>query len=873
MQCLDETALVDLADGTLDPRGRVALEAHVDGCAHCALMVAELARAMAPDGAATVPTRGSMIGRYRVESWVGAGAMGEVFAARDTELDRLVALKLAPPAEDAEVERHLREARTLARIRHPNVVTVHDAGMHGGRAFLAMELIEGTTLRGLAAQRRSWREAVGLYLQAARGLAAAHAAGVVHRDFKPDNVVVGDDGRVQVIDFGLARADLAVGTPVRGGTGRVGTPGYMAPEVTGGGSADERSDQYACCVALSEALTGVRPTAGSAGPAGVPRPLAAAIARGLAADPAERHGDLTVLIAKLAAALEPSPRRWLWPAAVAVVGLAAIAIAIVMVTGGDHGAAPVRCDGDRAATAALWNPPRRAALRQRFLDAGRPHGAATWARVDEDVEGRVERMIATRRDACRASRVQHVESDQVMALRYACVRRRQVELAALLDALGGGDATVVDRALEATSRLPDVDLCSADRVLTERRELAPDVAAAVERGLAELARLQALLQLGRRAEATAGLGRVLDEARAIDDPEILADAYRLRASVLSQDGATAAADEAGLESLLAAERLGDPRRTARAALELADNAGRVERGADAQRWVRQAAAALDRAGDEPRLQISLRLTRGRIAVRNGEPELAARELTEALGLVDELERGHGREPTSRALVAQALAEVHVVRGDAAAAIALLETTRAAIEAAAGPEHPLLGGVLFGLASAYAEAERYPESLALHQRIVTLREGIYGVDSPLTGIALTNLAVPLMHSERAAEAEQALTRALAIFEAVHDDGRAAQALINLASAAAYQEHHAAAVAHARRALALLEHKLGSRHLYVGHALVLLGDNLCRLGRCREAIEPLERGVTILAAQGPGPNLQVAQDQLAHARGAIARRRVR
>ena len=238
MTCLDDSALVELADGNLDPAGRAAIDAHVDSCGHCALIVAELARAVAPAGdGAAVLALGSTVGRYRVESWIGAGAMGEVLAAWDPELGRLVALKLAPPADAVELERHLREARALARIRHPNVVTVHDAGVHDVRAFLAMELIEGTTLRVLPAERRSWREVVKLYAQAGRGLAAAHAAGVVHRDFKPDNVVVGDDGRVQVIDFGLAGAAAAAvveasGTPdTMAGTGRVGTPAYMAPEV------------------------------------------------------------------------------------------------------------------------------------------------------------------------------------------------------------------------------------------------------------------------------------------------------------------------------------------------------------------------------------------------------------------------------------------------------------------------------------------------------------------------------------------------------------------------------------------------------------------------------------------------------------------
>ena len=159
-------------------------------------------------------SRGMVFGRYKIVRRIGSGGMGTVYEAFDPTLDRRVALKvLHDRVEDEEAEqRLLREAQAMARLSHPNVVTVHDAGMHDGRPYVAMEFVDGDDLRtGLQRDVRDWREIVDLFLEAGTGLAAAHAAGLVHRDFKPGNIMVGNDGRVRVTDFGLARAADATG--------------------------------------------------------------------------------------------------------------------------------------------------------------------------------------------------------------------------------------------------------------------------------------------------------------------------------------------------------------------------------------------------------------------------------------------------------------------------------------------------------------------------------------------------------------------------------------------------------------------------------------------------------------------------------------
>ncbi len=210
---------------------------------------------------------GTPFGRYQLLERLGAGAMGVVFRARDCDLGRDVAVKQLRKPDIALIERLMLEARSMAQVNHPNVVHVYDVGVVAGSTYIAMELVEGQSLRAWqSAKERTLPEIVAAYVAAGRGLAAAHAAGIVHRDFKPDNVLVGSDERVRVTDFGLASAKPTPGRPSLTGDvnltteGSVlGTPAYMAPEQFAGGNVDSRTDQFNFCVALYEALYGHRP--------------------------------------------------------------------------------------------------------------------------------------------------------------------------------------------------------------------------------------------------------------------------------------------------------------------------------------------------------------------------------------------------------------------------------------------------------------------------------------------------------------------------------------------------------------------------------------------------------------------------------------
>jgi serine/threonine protein kinase len=294
--------------------------------------------------------KGAFVGRYQIVQRLGAGGMGVVYRAHDPQLDRQVALKLlrsARAGEQVSVLRMLREAKSVAKIRHPNVVTVYDAGEVDGRVFIAMELMRGTDLGKWFGQRRDWRDVVRVMLQAAQGLRAAHEAGLIHRDFKPDNVVLEDDGNVKVLDFGLARTAYDVDAQphvahelaqqvTHGGakmpvkltrTGAMmGTLAYMAPEQYEQQTLDARTDQFSFCVTLFMGVYGYRPFGGMSpgalrtnildgkiespeDPSVAPTQLLEILRKGLATNPDDRFSSMDELIAELQAVLHRDARR------------------------------------------------------------------------------------------------------------------------------------------------------------------------------------------------------------------------------------------------------------------------------------------------------------------------------------------------------------------------------------------------------------------------------------------------------------------------------------------------------------------------------------------------------------------------------------
>lgn len=325
----------------------------------------------------------TVIDRFTLLERIGAGAMGEVFAAYDPKLDRRVALKLLNSAETSAREESTAEARRLARLNHPNVVTVHETGLFEGRAYIAMECVEGRSLRRvLAEEQPSPQRIIALFVEAGRGLAAAHEAGLIHRDFKPDNVVVGDDGRVRVADFGLAlRTDLDHGDAQT--SKPAGTPAYMAPEQEKAVELTPAVDQFAFCVALWEALCGERPRGDDRpGASSLPSATREALRRGLSVDPAQRWPSMQALLDRLVD--DPTKRgrgrRGLALAALAGSGATAWAWWAM-------GSEEAPCGGGAAQIELVWSADRRATIEASMLATKLPFAAQSWDTAASIVDG------------------------------------------------------------------------------------------------------------------------------------------------------------------------------------------------------------------------------------------------------------------------------------------------------------------------------------------------------------------------------------------------------------------------------------------------------------------------------------------------------
>jgi serine/threonine protein kinase len=338
--CPDTEALCAVVEGRIGEDDREALEAHLDVCASCRRALVEVGRAVSGPSAppSNDASRATRLGRYEIRREVAVGGMGVVYEGWDPALGRRVALKLVRPDRAGTTEALADEARALAKVVHPNVVTVFDVGVEGGAVFLAAEYIEGTTMdKAWPRRARSFRDRIEAYLQAARGLGAVHAAGITHRDIKPSNLLIGTDGRVRITDFGLAVGTGNEATPA-------GTPGYVAPEQRRG-EATPAADQFSLAVCLVEALLGVRVPADTSSQSlvlegrrvwGVDGPAPATwsvLARALASDPFARHADIDAFVRAIEASIDrvddagPATRRWPF----AIGGLAVLVSAVVAV--------------------------------------------------------------------------------------------------------------------------------------------------------------------------------------------------------------------------------------------------------------------------------------------------------------------------------------------------------------------------------------------------------------------------------------------------------------------------------------------------------------------------------------------------------------
>jgi tetratricopeptide (TPR) repeat protein/tRNA A-37 threonylcarbamoyl transferase component Bud32 len=773
------------------------------------------------------------IGRYVLLERIGAGGVGIVYAAWDPVLARRVALKLLRHGTSESQERLVREAQAMARLSHPHVVQVFDAGVVDERAFVAMDFVDGGTLRAWLKEARPQGEILDVFLQAARGLAAAHAASLVHRDFKPDNVLLGrlPDGRVRamVADFGLVRVGGEIPEPAASlekvaqalgttsderltNTGAVmGTPAYMAPEQFLGRGVDGRSDQFAFCVALFEALFGARPFAGEGVrslalavmqgqrapiPTGVrvPAILQRVVERGLATDPAARHASMDDLIDALSRAR--AGRR--------IGRIVAIAIPVALGLGwaampaSDVAAAP--CTGTEAPIDAQWNADRRAAVAEAFTRTELPYADEAAEVATRDLDAWAQQWADARRDACEATAVRKEQSAELLDRRMACLDRRLGTFAAIVEILGAADRAAVQRATSVATHLPDLRPCSDAAALLA--PIAPpdaSIAAEVAQVREGTDRARAEIGLGRAAGACPALLELSLQAEPLGYVPLNAEVALARGYCESETADTGARVTLERALLLGIEARDDVV-ASEAARHLAFLLGvRDAAHADGRRHA-ELSRALARDASTPRADARLALTEAQIEFSAGEFRVARESLARA------------REIGVPAF------------GERSAWAAMLENTAGAVELRAG---------------SYALAQ------AAFERAVAIAEDAHGRRHPDVALALNNLALALERQARYPEAIAALERAREILAGAHGeaDPRVGQVLHNLGGLALQSGDPKAAIPQLEQGIEVMAAALGPSHPILVGALTMLGEASLELQRHAEARTALERAIAI------------------------------
>lgn len=509
--------------------------------------------------------RGTTVGRYCILDEIGRGAMGIVYAAYDPKLDRRVAVKvLQHHAREPAALDMLREAQALARLSHPNVVQVYDVGEHLGQVFMAMEFVVGRPLRAwLREAPRSLTELLPVFAAAARGLAATHDAGIVHRDIKPDNVMIADDARVLVMDFGLAitRADDDDGGE-EDQHFTAGTPLYMAPELFLHAVPDERSDQFSFCVALHEAVVGDRPFAAADLPAlrrvvlagklanphaldVAPRWLRRLILRGLAVSPADRHPSMHAIADGLDRAR--SVRRFLVPA----IAVASIATAVAVV--GTREGAQERACRDAGRGDAGWQAPGLELARAQFSASRGLDAEVEWPRVASAIDGFAGAWADAYDAACTRAHVTGELSSDRLEITRACLDDQRDFVEALLLPSEVPSSEAAWALVAAVAELPSPASCMDDQA--ERSSVVPGPRSEIHR---EFARAQGRDALGDRVGALEHAERALAELPA---PAAASTRARLLAIVATSAydlGDLARGHAASTDALREASRAGDP---------------------------------------------------------------------------------------------------------------------------------------------------------------------------------------------------------------------------------------------------------------------------------------------------------------------------
>ena len=788
--------------------------------------------------------------RYRIERLAGRGGMGEVYRAFDETLERPVAVKLARVELGTTTsQRWLREAEAMALLSHPNVVDVYLVATHEGHPLIVMEWIDGPTLaKWVRAEPRTWSEVLDVYRQAGRGLAAAHRAGLVHRDFKPNNVLLGSDGRARVADFGLV-ASLEQATPGSGPTfksasrdsgdrltrGAVGTPAYMAPEQAAGKEPDPRCDQYSFCRSLSEALWTT---------SDVPRWVRRVLGRGQQDDPARRFPDMDAVVRALDRKRRGQRRR-----TILGVGLTALGAAAAFATELDRGAS---CEEVARGIEARWNDATIDEIARAFEASGAPQATARAEALVPELDRLAQRWSELRRRVCEQARLDGADLE-ALARRRGCLERARLQLEGALDVFVSADRETVVHASDLLAVLPDLDACqdpvaNADAALelqTEElvrrsRQAAGHANALRITGKAPLAfeRANLAVELARRSDFAPAVAEALfarGMARAMPGGERdglldLQNAYWTAASAGQDDTAAAAARAV----LLQIVRSPDDRELGERWSRLAEAAEQRSRGTDDTSW---------------------ELLWVQATVHYLAEEFEAARASFQAGLV--LHEAEGGDPRSRIVMLNNLSALELAEHRLEASARWSERALVLAREHLQEDSPSYAKALQNHALGLAGTGRSAEAIEPARRAVATWRRLYGPASAMLVASLNDLGSVLHNAGDPDAALRAHREAIAVAEARgHDrsevaDGRSGEGKV-LFTLGRFEEAQTATL----QAIAAFEEDRGADSLAVAFALTNLGSIQRELGALEESARSHERALEILEAKLSSVSPQVA-----------------
>jgi len=819
-----------------------------------------------------LPSAALMGERYAILDLVGSGGMGTVYRVYDSRLRREVALKRLRRGRDepAAQARMIREAQAMARLSHPNVVPVFDVDVSEDSVLIAMEFVAGTTLRRWLKKGRSTTEIISAFVRAGRGLAAAHAADLVHRDFKPANVLVGDDAQVKVTDFGLAKSTATLMMSPRVSrdvsaddlevTGEdsvthddtvLGTPRYMAPEQHVGEMVGPSADQFAFCVALWEALAGKPPfvetkgrsllTAKMEGPAGtlpvsVPRRVGHALRKGMQPRPEDRWPDM----ASLLAVLESDGSRRILGAGLG--GLAVLAI-VVGATWSEDTPGEAPCQAGAPRIDEVWGLTQRNEA-EASVTRVTGFGVESWPAIAGRVDAYAEAWAKQYDDACAATHVRREQSNEALDLRMRCLESARRELSYTVGLLREADAQITRRGVTAIASLPSLRQCEDVDAL--QRNVAPpedpETAKAVDAIALEMAEVRAEEAFGRDAQALELVDPLLARAQALAYEPLVIRLQSHRGMLLSGTGHGPEAITLLRDVLPRAIELGMWESVIYVSLHLSALLTDVDVQLDHAEWLARAALAHVQRVDPESLWTAKAYERlGAIALERGNLDEAESQLARGL----ELRQRIGTDDPGTAGSLRQLASVQGKMGRYDEAKGNLAEATEVSGRVLGETHPLVASLLMTNAIMHGRSKDYEGAAELFQRALAVQEAVDGGESESTARIRINLATAQNNLGQFEQALRNLELAQGPIEAAlgPEHHRVAEVLHARAMVYVRSDDAAKAIPLLERTIEIFDKTFGSEHPALGTFQYNYADSLRREQRFDEAKTALERSLAV------------------------------